>query len=113
MNGEGDKKLIESILYQLEQGALHQSHEIDALMECLLDCVREISKLRKQKGEEPNDPGTTMAMSSAESRARQAIAPHLKGLTEAERENFCSGKLDPADVWLGVACGHFAGQDHE
>ena len=113
MNGEGNEKLIESILRQLDREVLNQSHEIDALLGCLLECVREISKRRKQEARVARRANAQVAMSCAESRARQAIAPHLKGVTEAERENFRSGKLDPMDVWLGVSCGHFIGQEHE
>ncbi|MDU8946541.1 hypothetical protein [Ovoidimarina sediminis] len=106
MNGKSEQDLIESIMHQIEDGALRQKHEIDALLECLLDCVRELTRLRKQSAAEGDAEKTADAICQAEMRARRTLASHLKGLSDAEREGFCLGKIDPADVWLGV--GHSA-----
>ena len=111
MNGKSDEQFIDSILHQLEESALRQKHETDALLECLLDCVRELCKLRKPTLEKDKVPEAAVTMTGAEKKARQAIASHLKGVTDAQREDFRRGMLDPADVWLGVSGGHFVSQD--
>ncbi len=111
MNGRSEEALVERILRELEDGRARQKAEIEALMKCLLDCVRELSNQRKP-AKQGKSAAAVATMGRAEENARLVLAPHLKGLTEAQRQSFRTGVLDPADVWLGVSCGHFADPAH-
>ena len=100
MNGKSEEELIERVLDQIEQGALRQRKQIGVLMGCLLDCVRELSRIRKRASVDAGD--ATSAIGTPEMRARRALAPYLQDVTEAERNDFLAGKLDPDGVQIGL-----------
>ena len=107
MNGKSEEALIERILLQLEEAAEHQKHENDALLECLLGCVSELSKLRRKGENQRCELDTAEAMGEAETKARLEIARHIKGVTEEQLDNFRSGRADLANVHFGTNRDHF------
>ena len=102
MNGKSEEELIERVLDQIEQGALRQRKQIGVLMGCLLDCVRELTRMRKRASVEASVGAAEIRPGTPEMRARRALAPYLQDVTEAERNDFLAGKLDPDGVELGL-----------
>ena len=111
MNGASEEQLIRSILRELERDAERRHCENKTLLKCLFDCVGDLSKLRERSRNDIVGFKKFPEMSSAEEKARMVIAPHLKGLTKAQEEDFCSGRLNPDDVLPGVSGSFVARRD--
>ncbi len=103
MNGRSEERLIASILDQIKGETSRERQEIRFLMQTLMECVHELSALRKRTAEAAGCPASEIRPAEIEMNAREVLAKHLVDVTEEEREGFRIGKLDPNGLRLSVS----------